>query len=156
MRVMIGLLAVVGCSYSPGSYQYPGRTFPGQRLTVGCLDISVDRRPDMNGAVVLDYQFGNRCDESVVVDLARVPVIARTRAGDELALEPYDPRLQIRALRLGARQAGSEAIAYPNTQRLAQVCVDAAALAAGTSEQRWICFAAQDDLQDRTIAEVTP
>src|SRR5688572_27100413 len=74
----VALLVVVGCSYSPGSFSYPGRYFAGQRLTVGCLDVSIDRRADAFESAVLDFQFGNRCDDPVVVDLLSVPVIGRT------------------------------------------------------------------------------
>lgn len=141
MRVLL-LVGVAACSYSPGSYAFYNRTFPGQRLTVGCLDVSIDRRLDMVGRPVLDYQFGNRCESSVVIDLARVPVVARTTTGEEIALAAWDPHHEIRPARLGARQAGGEALAYESLeddQTFAQVCVDAAALAAQTTP-RWICF----------------
>lgn len=73
----IALLWLVGCSYGPGSFAWPGQHFPGERATVGCLDIAVLRRPDMTEgemrSAVLEYQFGNRCNHHVVVDLVRVP-----------------------------------------------------------------------------------
>ncbi|MDQ3339398.1 MAG: hypothetical protein M4D80_29895 [Myxococcota bacterium] len=140
MRALI-LVALVGCSYSPDSFSYPGRYFPGQRVTVGCLDISVDRRADLKENVaVIDYQFGNRCDDPVVVDLSRVPVFGRTAAGEELTLTPYDPRFEMRELKLDARQAGGEAIAYPTNEPIVQICVDAAALA-DAKQSRLMCFA---------------
>jgi len=151
MRTLALLAAVAGCSYNPGSFSYPTRRFPGQRTTVGCLDISVDRRPDMNDSAVLDYQFGNRCDTPVVVDLVRVPVVGRTTDGEEVTLTPFDPELEMMAKKLGARQAGGEAIAYPTTQPLVQVCVDAAAIYADAGDaKRWLCFGSNQ------VAEVTP
>jgi hypothetical protein len=149
--VLVGLAA---CSYTPGSYAFYGRSFPGQRVTVGCLDMSIDRRLDMEGRPVLDYQFGNRCDSSVVVDLAHVPVVGRTMAGDEVALAAWDPNHEINAARLGARQAGGEALAYESLdegQAFAQVCVDVATLA-GQREPKWICFASRPP----ALAAVTP
>jgi hypothetical protein len=150
--VLVGLAA---CSYTPGSYAFYGRSFPGQRVTIGCLDVSIDRRLDMEGRPVLDYQFGNRCDSSIVVDLARVPVVGRTTTGDEVVLAAWDPNGEIGAARLGARQAGGEALAYENLendgQTFAQVCVDAAALAA-KREANWICFASRP----AALAGVTP
>jgi hypothetical protein len=158
MRTLVLVLVAGGCSYSPGSYSYFGKSFPGERVTVGCLDISVHRRADFDGKAVLDYQFGNRCDESVLVDLVRVPVVGRTVAGDEVTLAPFDPGLEMMALRLGARQAGGEAIAYPYpAQPLAQICSDVAAIYADATEKRWVCFASMyTPAPPTTIAEVTP
>jgi hypothetical protein len=140
MRVLI-LVTIAGCSYSPDSFSYPGRRFPGQRVTVGCLDVAVDRRADMpENTAVIDYQFGNRCDEPVVIDLGRVPVFGRTASGEERYLTPYDPAMEIRALKLDARQAGGEAIAYPTTEAMLQICVDAAAISESTKQERYMCF----------------
>jgi len=158
------LAATAGCSYDPGAFAYPGRQFPGQRVTVGCLDISVDRRADMDDKVVLDYQFGNRCNESVVVDLVRVPVSGRTTTGEEVTLAAFDPKFEIVALRLAARQAGGEALAYsyPNEQALSQICTDAAAIDPGAREHRWLCFGSKTEPKPETppgpstVAEVTP
>jgi hypothetical protein len=140
MRVLI-LVTIAGCSYSPDSFSYPGRRFPGQRVTVGCLDVAVDRRADMpENTAVIDYQFGNRCDEPVVIDLGRVPVFGRTASGEERYLTPYDPAMELRALKLDARQAGGEAIAYPTTEAMLQICVDAAAISESTKQERYMCF----------------
>ena len=167
MRTFALLVATTaGCSYDPGAFSYPGRQFPGQRVTVGCLDISVDRRADMDDKVVVNYQFGNRCNESVVVDLVRVPVTGRTTMGDEVTLAAFDPKTELIALKLGARQAGGEAIAYPypTAHALTQICVDAAAIYAGAREHRWLCFGSKEPNVEPTplpapeplVAEVTP
>jgi hypothetical protein len=152
MRIAFALVGVVGCSYTPGSFAGVNQSFPGQHTTVGCLDVAVHRRPDMasigpatgplDKVPVIEYQFGNRCDDAVAVDLARVPVIGRTLAGEELTLTPFDPNFEIFETKLAARTAGGEALAYPTTEPLAQICVDAAGLTKRTtSETRWMCFA---------------
>lgn len=141
MRLVVIAALASGCSsYAPGSFAYPSKLFPGQRATVGCLDISVDRRPDYDGKAVLDYQFGNRCDEPVTIDLAHVPVTGRTADGSEVRLEAYDPNLEMIAMKIDARKAGGEAIAYAVAQPLVQVCADAAAIGE-SKENRWMCFA---------------
>lgn len=143
MRLGLAVVAVsafiVGCAYKPGSYKAPARDFIGQRTTVGCLDISVDRRTDLGSSAVLGYTFGNRCDRPAVIDLAWVNVVGRTAAGTEVALVPYDPKGELRAVSIDGRQAGSEAISYPAPEALGQVCVDVASLAQVTPAQ-WLCF----------------
>ena len=138
---MLGVLGVlvIGCAYKPGSYAAPARAFDGQRTTVGCLDVAIDRQTDLGSSAVIGYTFGNRCDRPAVVDLAWVSVIGRTADGAEVALVPYDPKGELRALRLDGRSAGAEAIAYPAPEALGQVCVDVASLAQQTPAQ-WICF----------------
>lgn len=141
MRVLL-LFAITGCSYNPGSYSFPGKTFAGKRVQAGCVDLAVDRRADMHDQPVLEYQFGNRCDESVMIDLARVRAVGRTADGTELALAAYDPGGEIVPAKLGARLAGGEAIAYVSSdgRPIAQICVEVAAIANVTAEQ-WLCFA---------------
>ena len=141
MRLAVIAALATGCvSYDPGSFSYPSQGFPGQRVTVGCLDLSVDRRADFDGKAVLDYQFGNRCDEPVLIDLVHVPVIGRTADGSEVRLAPFDPNNEMIAMRIDARKAGSEAIAYESEQPVVQVCADAAQIGE-TKETRWMCFA---------------
>ncbi len=145
----IVVASIAGCSYTPGSFSYPARRFPGQRVTVGCLDIAVDRRADLkdiNQAAVVDYQFGNRCDGDVMVDLTHVRIYGRTADGVELALTAYDPGLEMKPMKLGGRQAGGEAIAYPTTEPLTQVCVDAASIVETPKEARWLCFGSHEPL----------
>lgn len=146
MRSLAVLALAGGCwSYKADSFRYPGHRFPGQRVTIDCLDLAIERRVDMvidgNDAAILGYQFGNRCDEPTIVDLVRVPVIGRTVDGDEVTLTPFDPEMQMMALRLDAGSAGGEAIAYPTTEPLAQVCADASAIG-GAPRGKWLCFSA--------------
>jgi len=61
--------ALAGCAYQPGSFRYAPHEFPGQRATVGCLDIAIERRADLPIGPVLSYQFANRCDRAAVICL---------------------------------------------------------------------------------------
>jgi hypothetical protein len=140
MRAAILSVALTACAYSPGSFHHFRHDFPGQRTTVGCLDLSVERRPDLTtGGTVLAYEFGNRCDHPAVVDLAAVEVVGRTVGGDEVKLAPFDPDRELRALAIDGRAAGQEAIAYPSTIALAEVCVNAATVTHQGSAS-WLCF----------------
>ncbi len=138
--VVVVCCVLAGCTYKPGSFSYPSKGFPGQRVTIGCLDIAVDRRADLEGAPVLGYQFGNRCDRPVSVDLSRAWVVGRLVDGNEIALTPYDPKLEITAVRIDGRMAGGEALRYTTSQPVAQVCVDVARLVDRVTESRWLCF----------------
>lgn len=150
LTVLAGALVIGACAYQPGSYSAPVAAFAGQRTTVGCLDVAVDRRTDLGSAAVIGYAFGNRCDRPAVVDLAWVSVIGRTADGAEVALVPHDPRGELRVLKIDGRTAGSEAISYPAPEALGQVCIDIASLAQQTPAQ-WVCFGNPEPL-----AMVTP
>ena len=153
MRTAVLSVALIGCAYRPGSFSHLRQDFPGQRTTVGCIDLAVERRPDLTtGGTVLAYEFGNRCDRPATVDFTRVAVKARTFEGKDLDLSAYDPDLQIRPLSIDGRAAGREAIAYPAAERLAEVCVDVASLV-HEAPARWLCFASHLPPQ---LAEVAP
>ncbi len=154
MRAAVLSVALIGCAYRPGSFSSPRQGFLGQRTTVGCLDLAVERRPDLTGGgTVLAYEFGNRCDRAATVDLAQVTVVGRTYEGEQRRLFAFDPDQEIRPLQIDGRTAGREAIAYPDaTSHFAEVCVDAASLAHETPA-RWLCFAGRVPPQ---LAEVSP
>lgn len=154
MRAAVLSVALIGCAYRPGSFSHTRQGFPGQRTTVGCLDLSVERRPDLiGGGTVIAYEFGNRCDRAATVDLATVAVVGRTYDGVERQLSPYDPNGEIHSLMIDGRAAGREAIAYPDeAAHFAEVCVDAASLAHQAPSQ-WLCFAGRVPPQ---LAEVNP
>ena len=143
MSAAVLSVALTACAYSPGSFSHFRQDFPGQRKTVGCIDLSIERRPDLpGGGTVIAYEFGNRCDRPSTIDLQNVAVLARTYDGKDLRLEPFDPRAQLRPLKIDGRTAGREALAYPADERLAEVCVDAASVA-GQAPSRWVCFASR-------------
>src|SRR5690606_3122588 len=120
------------------------------QVTVGCLDLAIERQPDHGSSAVLGYTFGNRCDRPATVDLAWVHVIGLTAEGAEIALTPYDPAGELRALKIDGRLVGREAIAYPAPAPLGQVCVDVASIAQH-KPARWLCFGSHE-----SIAMVTP
>jgi hypothetical protein len=153
MRAAVLSVALIGCAYSPGSFSHFRQDFPGQRTTVGCIDLSVERRPDLtSGGTVLAYEFGNRCDRPATVDFTQAAVRGRTFSGKDIDLVAYDPEWQMRPLAIDGRTAGKEAIAYPSDERLAQVCVDVASITR-EAPQRWLCFASNLPPQ---LAEALP
>jgi hypothetical protein len=140
MRVAL-VCALVGCAYQPGSFAHAQHDFVGQRITVGCIDVAVERRADASIGPVLGYQFGNRCDQPVLIDLGAVAVIGRDPQGADVALRPYDPQREIRPAEIDGRGVGAEALAYASDRPLSEVCADAAALAHAVPP-RWLCFGA--------------
>ena len=155
--LLLLLLGSAGClTYQPGAFAHGVTVFTGEKATLGCLDVAVERREDHDKSAVLAYKFGNRCEQPQTVDLGSLRVIGRDAAGAEHALRPFDPRYQIRPLALDARLSGGEAIAYVAEDdvgvELVQVCVDAGGLVAGHS--RWMCFAKQVEVpKDEPEAE---
>ena len=154
MRAVLLVTFVAGCAYKPGSFTHRQQDFPGQRTTVGCIDLAVDRRPDLSsGGTVLAYQFGNRCDHPATIDLANARVIAQLDDGQRVDVHPWDPEGEIREVRLDGRLSGAEALAYPANSRIDQICVDAASIA-HEREARWLCFSSTVPADQ--LAEVAP
>ncbi len=130
---------LAACAYKPGSYASKSHELAGQRTTVGCLDLAIDRRTDVGSSAVLGYTFGNRCDHPATIDLSWAHVIGRTADGAEIALAPYDPDGTLQPRALDSRGIGAETLSYPADQTLGQVCVDVASLAQARPAQ-WLCF----------------
>jgi hypothetical protein len=139
MRIALVSCVLVGCAYQPGSFVHPQRDFRGQRTTVGCLDLAVERRTDLALGPVLAYQFANRCDHLTTVDLGGVSVVGRNAEGTDIVLRPYDPRAELHPVALDGRKAGGEWLAYPADRAIPQVCIDAATLA-HQGPPHWLCF----------------
>src|SRR5258706_2436290 len=141
MRSLIAAALCAGCAYHPGSFDALTGVFPHTRDTVGCVDIGVGCGRTDHGAVVA-YAFGNRCDRSVVLDLATVRVVGRDADGHERPLAVFDPREEIRPLPLAARWFGEEQIAYNDaeTAPIVTVCVDIGGIDASQARaERWVC-----------------
>lgn len=154
MRAALVVIVVAGCAYKPGSFTHRQLDFSGQRTTVGCIDLAVERRPDLSsGGSVLAYQFGNRCDYPATIDLANARVIAQLEDGQRVDMYPWDPEDEIRELRLDGRVSGAEALAYPANSRIDQICVDVASIVHET-EARWLCFSSA--APGAQLAEVAP
>jgi len=140
MRIAVVACGLVGCAYQPGSFAYQEHTFPGQRATIGCLDVSVERS-EMPLGPVIRYQFANRCDHATTVDLGAAVVVGRDDQGGEVKLRPFDPRSELHPVTLDGRNAGAESLAYPSARTLSQVCVDLSSLIHERSPQ-WRCLSA--------------
>jgi hypothetical protein len=143
--VRCGVVSVLfaGCAYQADSFSYERQQFRGMYVTVDCLDLAIDRRNDQGDQNVVAYQFGNRCNEPVVVDLASARVIGRTADGDDMQLIAFDPRGEIRPMRIDSRAVGKEAIEYPSGRAVQSLCIDAASIARALPA-RWICFNQRD------------
>lgn len=138
MACVVSLVA--GCAYRPGSFQSPSRTFAGARTTLGCLDLAIERRPDVDIGAVLGYSFGNRCDDPTLVDLASATVVSSTGDGRTVRhLAPYDPGHVLALRELDGRAVGGEAIAYLSQAPIDHLCVDAASIVHG-NQTHWVCF----------------
>ena len=142
-RLVLGSVLLASCAYQPDSFSYAREPFRGFYLSVDCLDLAIDHRKRGGDSDVLAYEFGNRCDEPVVVDLAAARVLGRTDDGSEVELFAFDPLREIRTLRIDGRAYGREAIEYPSGRMLERVCVDAASIAHATPA-RWVCFNNRD------------
>jgi hypothetical protein len=140
MRVGI-LMAVVGCAYQPGSFSIVGAPFSGPHVALGCIDLSVDRRPDVSPPIVR-YMFANGCNHRVTLDLATVRVVGRDHDGHQLAMTAYDPHHEIRPLPLGARLVSDERIEYHATDErpIDSVCIDVGGVDGSVARtERWVC-----------------
>jgi len=139
--VVVGIaLAIAACAHqATSSTQHPSRELVGQRASIGCLDIAVDRQTDTGSSAVLGYTFGNRCEQPTVIDLAWVNVIGRTSNGAEVTLLPYDPKGELAIVKLDGRAMGAEQITYSAPESVGQLCVDVASLAQQKPAQ-WLCF----------------
>jgi len=135
-------LWLAACAYHGGSFATYDHAFLGARATFGCVDASVARRRDIADRPVIAYEFGNRCDGPVVIDLARVEAYGRDTNGDKVALRAYDPDRELAAGLLDGRSSGDETISYAadGDPTLDSICVDPSA-AFGGAEPRWSCFA---------------
>jgi len=160
--IAVGAVALSACAYHPGSFHKPNQDFRGERATIGCLDLSIDRRVDRQVAeeelvdyeksAVFEYSFGNRCNQPTTIDLASVAVWATTASGEQIRLYPYDPQHVIAALPIEGRLFGSEVIAYPLHEPATRVCIDAASIARVEPAQ-WKCF---ESKEPAVIAEGAP
>jgi len=137
--IALVICAAGACAYQPGSFAYARQAFPGVRSTLGCLDVAVERRADLPTGPVLGFQFANRCDHAMPIDLAAVSVVGRDATGAEVVLRPYDPQAEIHAVALDGRSGGGEALAYPSSRAMPQVCVDVATLVRG-APAHWLCL----------------
>ena len=139
-QALLSALVLGGCAYQPDSFSYVRQPFSGVFLSISCLDIAIDhRRMDTSESNLVEYSFGNRCDQPVVVDLAAARVYGQTPAGSQFQLMAFDPFHELRSMRIDGRATGRETIDYPSADALTHLCIDAASIA-HTSPARWVCF----------------
>jgi hypothetical protein len=146
MRVIV-LAGLAGCAYSPGSVFSSSPTFAGQQATLGCIDLEIERRPDLpTGSAVVSYSFGNRCDHPAVVDLAAIAVVGRTEKSQQV-LAAYDPDHEIEVLRIDGRAVGREVISYQSDTPMQEVCIDVASIV-HAPPARWLCLSAKTQIAE--------
>lgn len=112
--------------------------------TVGCIDVAVSNGDELGiPDPIVAYAIGNRCEHRAVVDLAAVRAVARDTLGLEVALAPYDPRGELRALPLNAKWSGQARIAYRGDETtITSICVDVGGIDRSVAlTERWICIA---------------
>ena len=144
MRVIV-LAGLAGCAYQPNSLFSSSPTFAGQQATLGCIDLEIERRPDLlNGSAVVSYTFGNRCDHPAVVDLATISVVGRTDKSQRM-LTAYDPDHEIEALKIDGRAVGKEVISYRSETPLREICIDVASIV-HAPPARWLCLAPRTEI----------
>ncbi len=139
------LIAVGACVYQPGSFADVQGGFGGTRVRMGCLELAVGPATDPNvPGPIIAYDFGNRCEHAIDLDLASVHVIGRDTKGVDHELVANDPNHEIRVATLDARWMGREQIQYrgQSPATLVSVCVDVGGANASIARsERWICGA---------------
>lgn len=143
--LMLGTLALAGCSYSGTFEMTGGVTFPAQRTTLGCVDLGVGpHRTSRRSAPVVDLMVGNRCDHRVPLDLTTLRVHGRTLGGDVVVLAPLEPR-RLADVELAGRWMAREVIELdvgPDEVRVHEICVDVGAIERSAQVgERWLCMA---------------
>ncbi|MEZ4399807.1 MAG: hypothetical protein R3B06_07300 [Kofleriaceae bacterium] len=147
-------VGLAGCAtYSPGSFAVRGERFTGSPTTVGCLDLAVagQRDPIARGPVVA-FQFGNRCDHAVHVDLGAVRATGRTADGTRVAMAAFDPARALSAQKLEARRFGRQRLEYRSLRADAdviEVCLEVGAITE-RGQAALVCVAPDGD----RVAEV--
>ena len=145
----VSLLALAAChGYRAGSFRGPRGPFPGEPVTLGCLDVAVARSHDAGAqGPAVELAFGNRCRRPVTVDLTRMSARGRDAAGQDVRLVAYesgrrDPAAAAR--RPPGRTRGHRAVATGGADApLTQVCVDVGGIdRSAAPAARWVCMEA--------------
>lgn len=140
--LVFAISCAAACAYAPGSFVGRSGSFPGARATIGCLDVAVTpvRGPTQLGPVV-QYTVGNRCDEVALIDFSAVRVCPASGVDLGPPMAPYDPKRELRPLRMEARTVITEQIEYRQAAPSAgqAFCVDVARLNGPAMQDRWLC-----------------
>jgi hypothetical protein len=94
------------CSgYRAGSFRTAVAEFPSERATQGCVDLALRAAIDpLADGPVVDLYLGNRCKDSVWVDIPKLAMSAYLEDGKEMPVTFYDPRDELRAAVLGGKE----------------------------------------------------
>lgn len=131
---------VVGCSYHGDAFSDIHGSFDGQRQTIGCVDIAIDKSDDpSNEGPVVSYAFGNRCRYAVPLDFTAVHVVGRTADGATHELVAFDPHHEIQPLSIDALITGRENIEYVAPEPIVEVCVDLSGITNAPVQTPWVC-----------------
>lgn len=128
--------------YRAGSFQTGLTRFPEQRTSRGCLDIGLAAAYDSEAeGPVLDVYLGNRCDESVWVDLSALQVNAQLSTGERIFVGLYDPRAELQPALLGGRESVMERIELEAPTDSVVLCayLDALSAAASAGPEQVLC-----------------
>lgn len=103
---LCSLATLSACSpYRAGSFRSPGADFPSERTTQGCVDVAIRASldPQADGPVV-DLYLGNRCSDSVWVDIPALAMTVSQADGELLPVTIYDPRDELKSTLLGGKE----------------------------------------------------
>jgi Transglutaminase-like superfamily len=150
MRVsgLAALVVATGClSYGAGSFHDGGDPFVGRRVALDCADVAIaPTQDDRASGQVLAFTFGNHCSDPISIDFTKVRSVGRYADGQR-ELHAYDPKHELRALRLDAGTIGREEIAYAaaDGSTPAAICVDVGTLeTTERAPEHWVCFGEWD------------
>jgi hypothetical protein len=124
-------LLLLGCTpYRAGSFQSGVQEFPGERTTRGCLDLgfAATSEPEAEGPVI-DLFVGNRCKESVWIDIPALEMTAYLEDGQAIPAGFYDPRDELRPALLGGKQLATERLELLAPIETLRVCAKLETLA---------------------------
>jgi len=122
--------------YKAGSFEtQPGHAFPEAKTSYGCLDIGMRAGVDSHAeGPVLDIYLGNRCPESVWVDMPALEATAYLEDGQSFPCGLYDPRSELKVALLGGKELAFERIELEAPEESIRICVDLSHLTQGASE----------------------
>ena len=130
--VPITIFGAIQPYYAAGDFRhdYPDKTHA--LGAVGCLELAPAIR-DASGTLILDFRAGNRCGDTVTVDLTQLHIYSTKSDGERVPASLVDPNGEIRPLPLPGRGQAFEPIALRGVPREAgsvtELCLDFSALA---------------------------
>ncbi|HEX4454814.1 MAG TPA: transglutaminase domain-containing protein [Kofleriaceae bacterium] len=146
MRAALLAIVITGCAYYQGSFRDGRDPFVGRRISLECVDVAVAPTQDASAqGEVLAFTFGNHCETSVWIDFSKVAAVGRYADGTR-KLHAYDPKHELRALRIDAGDIAREEIAYlaDDGSTPTAACVDVDSMQSEHAPEHWLCFGEWD------------